>query len=60
MNIPKKNGKPLWIGNYSFSVTDKPDANNLQVWIRKDDGESMGMSLIQFTEMMDNLWREEF
>ena len=48
----------LGIGNYSFSVADEPDSNNVQVWIRKIDGESMGMALYRFNEMMDQVWRE--
>ena len=60
MNIPGKNGTPLWIGNYSFSVTDEPDSNNLRVWIRKTDGEGMGMTLDQFNDLMDKMWRAEF
>ena len=60
MNIPGKNGIPLWIGNYGFQVDEEPDANNIQVWIRKTDGESMGMALDQFVELMDNVWRERF
>ena len=60
MNIPGKNGTPLWIGNYSFSVTDEPDANGLQVWINKSDGEGMGMTTDQFNDLMDKMWREEF
>ena len=50
----------LRIGNYSFSLADEPDSNNIRVWIRKTDGESMGMALHQFNEMMDNVWRERF
>ena len=60
MNIPGKNGVPLWIGNYGFWAADEPDANNIQVWIRKNDGEGMGMTTDQFNDLMDNMWRERF
>ena len=62
MNIREKNRTlyHLWIGRYGFSVTDEPDSNNIRVWIQKDDGEGMGMTLIQFNEMMDKVWQERF
>ena len=50
----------ILIGDYDFSVTAKPDANNIQVWIKKSDGEGMGMTLLQFKELMDNVWKERF
>ena len=60
MNIPGKNGIPLWIGNYGFSIADEPDANGIQAKIKKSDGEAMMMSLDQFNDLMDRMWREEF
>ena len=60
MSIPGKNGIPLWIGHYGFYANDKPDANGLQVWIKKSDGEGMGMTLDRFNDLMDKLWRDEF
>ena len=60
MNSPEKNGIPLWIGNYSFSVTEEPDSNGLQVWIKRSDGEGMGISMSKFDEIMDNFWLERF
>ena len=60
MNIPGKNEVPLWIGNYGFSIADKPDANGIQAKIKKSNGEGLALSLDQFNDLMDRMWREEF
>ena len=60
MSISGINGIPLWIGNYGFYVNDEPDENGLQAWINKLDGEGVGMTLDQFNNLMDKMWREEF